>query len=90
VLTALKAAEDADADFVLRCYETAGRSTRANLTVFGRSLELEIGRFEIKTLKIPRDPEAPVLETDLVERPLRAVESARPHAWTRLSRSRSG
>jgi alpha-mannosidase len=89
VVTALKAAEDGDGDLVLRCYETSGRSTRATLTFFGRRLQFEIGRFEIKTLKLPKDGGTRVLETDLLERPLRPVEPEERPAWTRLSRSHS-
>jgi alpha-mannosidase len=88
-ITALKAAEDGDGDLVLRCYETGGRSTLATLTFFGRRLEFEIGRFEIKTLKLPKDGGTRVLETDLLERPLRPVEPEERPAWTRLSRSHS-
>jgi alpha-mannosidase len=88
VLTALKAAEDGDA-LVLRCYETAGRSARASASVFGRKVEFEIGRFEIKTFRLPADSGDPVLETDLLERPIGVIETVSGSGWTRLSQSLS-
>jgi alpha-mannosidase len=88
VLTALKAAEDGDA-LVLRCYETAGRSTQATMAVFGHRVGFEIGRFEIKTFRVPSQPGEPVLETDLLERPTRVVDSAPPPSRTRLSHTLS-
>jgi alpha-mannosidase len=75
-LTALKAAEDDSRDVVIRCYETAGIATRAlvSMAPWQRSFEFDIGPFEIKTFRVPRDPARSHVETDLLERPLRGLE----------------
>lgn len=67
-VTVLKQAEDGDA-LILRVYETAGRATRATLRLprWGREIDADFSRGEIKTLRIPDDPAAPVVETDLLE-----------------------
>ncbi|HEU4672262.1 MAG TPA: glycosyl hydrolase-related protein, partial [Candidatus Limnocylindrales bacterium] len=70
VLGAVKVAEDGD-DLVVRLVETAGRTASARLSApcLGRELDVEIGPYEIRTFRLPRDPEARALETDLLERP---------------------
>ncbi|MGC9468489.1 MAG: alpha-mannosidase [Anaerolineae bacterium] len=68
VVTVLKQAEDND-DLILRAYETAGRATRATLRLpkWDREILANFARGEIKTFRIPRDPAAPVAETDFLE-----------------------
>lgn len=68
VVTVLKRAEEGD-DLVLRCYETAKRTTEATvvLPAFERVIRAGLGPAEIKTFRIPRDPAATVRETDLIE-----------------------
>jgi alpha-mannosidase len=70
VLGAVKLAEDGSADLVLRVVETAGRGGPAvvDLPALGRRVELDIGPFEIRTFRVPRDGDAEVLESDLLER----------------------
>jgi alpha-mannosidase len=69
VVTVLKAAEDGDGALVVRAYESAGRPARATieLPLVERTIEAEFGAHEIKTFRVPRDPELPVLETSLLE-----------------------
>lgn len=71
LVTTFKKAEDND-DLILRAYETAGKATRAILCLpkWGRVLETSFGPCEIKTLRVPRDPQQPVVETDLLEDPI--------------------
>ncbi|MFJ8886748.1 alpha-mannosidase [Streptomyces sp. NPDC102402] len=82
VVTVVKGGEDGD--FVVRAYEAQGRpaTARVALPMLGerRSVEAEFGAHEIKTFRVPRDPAAPVVETDLLERPLTTPggESAAP------------
>ena len=73
VLTVVKGAEDADGDLVLRAYESSGRPASASieLPLVGRTIAVELGPAEIKTFKVPRDPEAPAVETNLLEWPER-------------------
>jgi alpha-mannosidase len=75
MLTVLKQAEDPGGDLVVRAYETAGRPVaRATieLELLGRSIETAFGAHQIKTFRVPADPGQPVVETDLLERPLEA------------------
>ncbi|HVU78079.1 MAG TPA: glycoside hydrolase family 38 C-terminal domain-containing protein [Gaiellaceae bacterium] len=69
VFTVLKAAEDGGG-YVLRGYETAGRDAHATvaLPLLDRTLELDFGANEIKTVFVPRDPAEPARETNLLER----------------------
>jgi alpha-mannosidase len=69
VVTVLKVAEDGDGTLIVRGYETAGRPARATieLPLVERTIEAEFGAHEIKTFKVPRDPEAAVAETSLLE-----------------------
>jgi alpha-mannosidase len=69
VVSVLKAAEDGDGAVVVRAYETAGHSARATiaLPLVQRTIEAEFGPHEIKTFKVPRDPEDAVAETSLLE-----------------------
>ncbi|MBA2384029.1 MAG: alpha-mannosidase [Actinobacteria bacterium] len=69
VLTVVKGAEDADGSLVVRAYESAGRPARASLALplLDRTIEADFGPHEIKTFRVPRDPAAPVAETNLLE-----------------------
>ncbi|MEA2519758.1 MAG: alpha-mannosidase [Chloroflexota bacterium] len=74
VLRAVKIAEEGD-ELVIRVVETAGRAASAEVRfpAWDRELAFEIGAFEIRTFRLPRDPTAPAFETDLLERPLPAT-----------------
>jgi alpha-mannosidase len=63
----LKVAEDDPHAVVVRAYETAGRGGEATIEVLGRSVTARFGPAEIRTFRVPADPEEPVVETDLVE-----------------------
>ena len=54
----LKKAEDGSGDVILRAYETAGRSVKAELTidVLRQTIEADFQPFEIKTLRLPEVP----------------------------------
>jgi alpha-mannosidase len=69
VVTVIKAAEDGDGSLIVRAYETAGRPVRATieLPLVDRTIEADFGAHQIKTFKVPRDPEAAVAETSLLE-----------------------
>ncbi len=70
LVTVLKKAE-ANADLILRAYESTGHASRAVLRLprWGRTIETTFGPCEIKTFRIPSDPRQPVIETDLLEDP---------------------
>ena len=56
----------------MRGHETAATGGRARiaLPLLGdRVAEAEFGAFQIRTFRVPRDPRAPVTETDLLELP---------------------
>ncbi|HEY0454208.1 alpha-mannosidase [Actinophytocola sp.] len=65
----LKMAEDGDDAMIVRAYETTGKASEATIEVLGRTVTASFGPAEIKTFKVPRDPETPVEETDLIEWP---------------------
>ncbi len=67
--TVLKLAEDGSGDLVLRAYESTGRPVRATIALpfLGREVLAEFGPGEVKTLRVPRDRDEPVRETDLLE-----------------------
>ncbi len=65
--TVLKVAEDGPDAVVVRAYETAGRSCDATITVLGREISATFAPAEIRTFLVPRDHDAPVVETDLIE-----------------------
>jgi alpha-mannosidase len=71
LVTALKKAEDND-DLILRACETTGQATRTALRLphWGRAIEAAFGPCEIKTFRVPRDPQRPVVETNLLEDPI--------------------
>jgi alpha-mannosidase len=69
VVTAIKSAEDGDGALIVRAYESAGRAAHASidLPLVGRTIEADFGAHELKTFRVPRDPEAAVAETSLLE-----------------------
>lgn len=67
VPSVLKIAEDGQDALVVRAYETAGRAVDATIEVLGRTVAASFGPSEIKTFLVPRDPSAPVVETDMIE-----------------------
>ena len=71
VVGAMKLAEDGD-DVVVRIAETVGRSAPVRLAfpAWDRTLTFDIGPFELRTFRVPRDRAAGPVETDLLERPL--------------------
>jgi alpha-mannosidase len=84
-ITAVKGSEDAvgsvgsgTADLIVRAVETRGESTlaRIELPVVGRVLEESFAPGEMRTFRVPRDPELPVVEVDLIEEPLALGQSA--------------
>ena len=66
VVTVVKRAEDDDAT-VVRAYESRGEPAQARLEILERTVEADFGPGEIKTFRVPRDRESPVVETDLLE-----------------------
>ncbi|RKN04530.1 alpha-mannosidase [Streptomyces radicis] len=72
VVTVVKEDEDRAGDVVVRAHESAGRATTARIALpmlGGRVIEAAFGPCEIKTFRVPRDPQGAVVETDLLERP---------------------
>jgi len=69
VVTVVKQAESGDGSLVVRAYEAAGRPARATieLPLADRTIEADFRAAEIKTFVIPADPDADVLETNLLE-----------------------
>ena len=67
-VTVFKPAEDGGA-WVLRAYETAGSATHVSIDLpkIGRILQADFKPCEIKTLRIPFDAAAPVVEVDFME-----------------------
>lgn len=66
LVTVLKKAEETD-DFILRLYETKGKSTQVEIKLFKRIFKIKVGAYEIKTLLIPKNKEIPVQEVNLLE-----------------------
>jgi alpha-mannosidase len=66
-LVVLKAAEDGDG-LVLRAYETAGHRAEATIRVGERTIAASFGPGQIRTFRLPGDPAAAPVETDLIER----------------------
>ena len=71
VPTVLKLSEDGDGGVILRAHESAGVPVTASigLPLLGRTVTADFGPHEIKTFRIPRDPDQPVVETNLLEWP---------------------
>jgi alpha-mannosidase len=68
VASVLKRAEDND-DLIVRCYETQRIATCATMRMpaWGREFTADFAPCEIKTFRVPRDPNASASETDLLE-----------------------
>ena len=68
IATVFKRAEDG-AGFILRCYETAGRETSAEMEIpmLNRKWKASFARCEIKTFFIPDNPDDLVAEKNLIE-----------------------
>jgi alpha-mannosidase len=68
VITAFKPSEEGDG-YVLRCYETAGRSgeTEIEIPLLGRKWTARLDVCEIKTFWIPMSSEGDVKEVNLIE-----------------------
>jgi alpha-mannosidase len=58
-----------DDGWILRCYETAGRAVKATIfiPVLNRTLKLDFGACEIKTIKIPENLNDEAVEVNLLE-----------------------
>ncbi|MET7433243.1 MULTISPECIES: alpha-mannosidase [Streptomyces] len=72
VVSVVKGDEDDSDALVVRAVETAGQAVRTtiDLPLLSRSVEADFGPSEIKTFRVPLDPEKPVVETDLLEWPV--------------------
>jgi len=68
VVTVVKQAEDGN-DLIIRCYETAGRATKASLdlALVHRQWTGEFHPLEIKTLRVPLAPEGKIREVNALE-----------------------
>ncbi|SDX70001.1 alpha-mannosidase [Paenibacillus sp. CF384] len=71
IVTAFKPAEDGDG-YVLRCYEACGHGGEAVIEVpsLKRKWTLRYGQCEIKTFRIPADPDQDVYEVNMIEFPI--------------------
>ena len=69
-MTCLKLAEDND-DLIVRLFEPTGQahSTTLSLPCIGFKTKVDLGPFEVKTLRVNPKTRA-VRETDLIERPM--------------------
>lgn len=79
MITAVKGSEDAvdtadsgSADLIVRAVETRGETStaRIGLPLLGRVLEATFSPGQLRTFRIPRDPDLPVVDVDLIEWPL--------------------
>jgi alpha-mannosidase len=68
MVTVLKQAEDG-ADLILRAVETIGAATQATIQLAhaGRTIEGIFQPCEIKTIRVPKDGQLPIVETNLLE-----------------------
>jgi len=68
VVSTVKQAEDGN-DLIIRCYETAGRATKASLDLglVHRHWTGEFHPLEIKTLRVPLAPEGQIREVNALE-----------------------
>lgn len=69
--TVLKRAEDSD-DLIVRAHEAHGRAADATIRfpLWERTIEARFEPFQIRTFRVPRDPDPPISATDLLEEPL--------------------
>jgi alpha-mannosidase len=76
LITALKGSEDPAADdstdLIVRAVETSGESVRSGieLPLVGRTITEEFTPHQVRTFRVPLDPAAPIVETNLVEWPI--------------------
>ena len=68
VLCALKVAEEGE-DIVIRARETKGETCTSTIRIPGlkREITVEFTPWKVKTIRIPRDPDKPVRETNFLE-----------------------
>jgi alpha-mannosidase len=68
IVEVLKQAEDGDG-LILRCREISKRTTRASIQLSrpAREIEADFAPCEIKTFRVPKDENLPVVETNLLE-----------------------
>jgi alpha-mannosidase len=68
VVSDVKQAEDGN-DLIIRCYETAGRATKASLELglVHRRWTGEFHPLEIKTLRVPLAPQGKIHEANALE-----------------------
>lgn len=81
MITAIKGSEDvpdatapggAAADVIVRVVETTGRTATASIDLpfVGRTIEGEFRPHQVRTFRVPLDPDADIVEVDLLEWPL--------------------
>jgi alpha-mannosidase len=68
IVSVLKQAEDND-DLIVRAYESTKTETQATIRLpkLNRTVQAHFVPGEIKTFRLPHDPSAPVIETNLLE-----------------------
>jgi alpha-mannosidase len=68
LVTVLKVAEEGD-DVIVRCVETGGAARRTTIALpfLGREIAVEVGPWQVKTWRLPRDPNQAVRETNFLE-----------------------
>lgn len=68
IVSVIKQAEDND-DLIIRAYETHKYTTTANihLAMCQRKIETSFTPCEIKTFRVPKDPNKPIVETNMLE-----------------------
>ena len=68
IVSVVKKAEEGE-DLIVRCVETWKEATRARICFpfWERVIDADFGPCEIKTFRIPRDPNQPPVETNLLE-----------------------
>jgi alpha-mannosidase len=68
IVHVIKQHEDS-ADLIVRAYETEKAAARATIRLphLGRAFTADFGPCEIKTFRVPADPQQPVTETNLLE-----------------------
>ena len=76
IVEVLNQAEDGDG-LILRCREISKRTTRARIQLSrpAREIEADFAPCEIKTFRVPKDENLPVVETNLLEFEERAKTS---------------
>jgi len=82
MITAIKGSEDPSdasggADLIVRAVETTGKPATAefDLSILGRRISLDFGPNQIRTFRVPADPDADIVEVNLVEWPIADAEA---------------